>query len=68
MGAEKEGWDWWGTPRQPRRRSPMDSGNNRNDKSCCYGAAAIQSIKKGQYRLARRYARMSVRAIAARMI
>lgn len=42
----------------------MDSGNNKKDKSCCYGAAAVKSLRRGRYRLAARYARMSARRIA----
>lgn len=41
----------------------MDSGNNRKDNSCCPMIAAIQSVKRGKFRLARRYAIMSLRLI-----
>lgn len=54
-------------PDPPRRRSPMDSGNNKSDKSCCYGAAAVKSIKRGNYRLARRYAVLTARTLAQRV-
>lgn len=55
----------WEKP--PRRRSPMDSGNNRKDKGCCSMVAAVRSVKRGKYRLARRYAAMSIRLIASRI-
>jgi hypothetical protein len=47
----------------PKRRSPMDSGNNKSDKWCCYGGAAIGALRRGRYRLAARYARLSARRI-----
>jgi hypothetical protein len=50
-------------PDKPKRRSPMDSGNNKSDKSCCYGAAAVTSLRRGRYRLAARYARLSARRL-----
>lgn len=50
-------------PEPPRRRSPMDSGNNSKDKGCCPMVAAVKSIKRRRYRLAARYARMSVRLL-----
>ena len=53
----------WNDPPR-KRRSPMDSGNNKKDKSCCYGAAAVKSLRRGRYRLAARYARLSARRIA----
>ncbi len=53
-------------PDKPKRRSPMDSGNNRKPNSCCPMVAAVRSVKCGRFRLARRYAAMSVRLIAAR--
>ena len=43
------------------RRSPMDSGN---DKSCCYGAAAVKSARRGKFRLARRYSILCFRSLA----
>lgn len=63
MGTYDEKSSNWMNPPK-RRRSPMDSGNNRNDKSCCYGAAAINSIKRGKYRLAYRYTGLMVRRLA----
>lgn len=53
---------------KPKRRSPMDSGNNRKDDACCPMVAAVQSVKRGKFRLARRYAAMSIRLIAARIV
>lgn len=50
-------------PDKPKRRSPMDSGNNSKDSSCCPMVAAVQSVKRGKFRLARRYAAMSVRLL-----
>jgi hypothetical protein len=37
-------------------------------KGCCPMVAAVRSVKQGQYRLARRYAAMSVRLISERVI
>lgn len=34
---------------------------------CCPMVAAVRSVKRGQFRLARRYVAMSVRLIAARL-
>jgi hypothetical protein len=51
-------------PDKPKRRSPMDSGNNH--KGCCPMVAAVKSVKRGKFRLARRYAALSVRLIARR--
>jgi hypothetical protein len=50
-------------PDKPKRRSPMDSGNNRKGNSCCPMVAAVKSVKRGKFRLARRYAAMSARLI-----
>jgi hypothetical protein len=55
-------------PDPPKRRSPMDSGNNRKDKGCCPMVAAVRSVKRGRYRLARRYAVMTVRLLASRIV
>lgn len=35
---------------------------------CCPMVAAVQSVKRGKFRLARRYAAMSVRLIAAKAV
>lgn len=37
-------------------------------KGCCPMVAAVRSVRHGRYRLARRYAAMSVRLIAERLI
>ena len=36
-------------------------------KGCCPMVAAVRSVKQGRYKLARRYAAMSVRLIAGRI-
>lgn len=36
-------------------------------KGCCAMAAALRSVKRGQFRLARRYAALSVRLLAAKL-
>lgn len=59
MGIFDEKSNNWVNP--PRRRSPMDSGNNRKDKSCCFGAAAVNSAKRRQWKLAFRYAVLCVK-------
>jgi hypothetical protein len=63
------GFNWedqiFGSRKKPR--SPMDSGNNRKDKSCCFGAAAVKSARQGKFRLARRYGILMVRTLAARV-
>ena len=63
-------------PRKPKARPklpPPDrqvpKPNRSNDPICnCPMVAAVRSVKRGQYRLARRYTAMSVRLIAARMV
>jgi hypothetical protein len=35
--------------------------------NCCSMAAAVRAVKRGKFRLARRYAVMSIRLIAARV-
>jgi hypothetical protein len=35
--------------------------------NCCSMVAAVRAVKRGKYRLARRYAAMSVRLIAGRL-
>lgn len=42
-------------------------GSHKKGGGCCPMVAAVQSAKRGQFRLARRYAVMSVRLIAARV-
>lgn len=62
------GHEWGSKPRKPKRRSPMDSGNNRNDKSCCYGTAAVKAARRGRFRLARRYSGLMVVTLARRVV
>lgn len=60
----------------PGRKPPMPKSNlhgrrppppKKNADACCPMVAAIRSARAGRYRLARRYAAMSVRLIAARL-
>lgn len=43
-------------------------GGGKSNKGCCPMVAAVRSVKRGQFKLARRYAGMSVRLIGARMV
>ena len=52
-------------PPDPRKADYVRKGGG--DK-CCPMAAAVRSVKEGKFRLARRYARMSVRLIVARLV
>jgi hypothetical protein len=52
----------WG-PRKPRR-SPADSGNNRKSKGCCPMVEAGRAVRRRKFRLARRYAMMSLRLLS----
>lgn len=48
---------------------PTSSGGgtgHSGDTSCCPMVAAVKSVKRGRFRLAKRYAAMSVRLLAAR--
>lgn len=63
MGTYDEKSNKWLNPKKPPR-SPADSGNN---KSCCFGAAGIKAARRRNWPLARRYARWSVRLIAAKI-
>lgn len=47
------------------RTSGVGRGTNHNNK-CCPMVAAVVSVKRGNLRLARRYARLSLRLIAGR--
>lgn len=67
MGTYDDKSDRWMNPPR-KRRSPMDSGNNRNDKSCCFGAAAVKSAKRRQWRLACRYSRLMIVTLARRVV
>lgn len=55
------GNDWRDPPKRPR--SPADT----RGESCCPMVAAVKSVKRGRFRLARRYAAMSLRLLAARI-
>jgi hypothetical protein len=46
------------------RPNPHTGGTKHND--CCPMVAAIRSVRRGKYRLARRYAALSARLIARR--
>lgn len=48
-------------------RRPVSPGrvDGRNPNACCPMVAALASVKRGKFRLARRYAIMSARLIAA---
>lgn len=56
----------------PTRKHPAggrggNSGNgNSRDRDCCPMAAAVRSVKRGKFKLARRYAAWSIRLIAQR--
>jgi len=62
MGTYDEKSNNWLNPKKPPR-SPMDSGNN---KSCCFGAAAVKAVRRRKFKLARRNAILCVRHIARR--
>jgi hypothetical protein len=55
--------------KQRHGRKPVNPGrvDGKKTDACCPMAAAVQSVKRGKYRLARRYAAMSLRLIAARI-
>jgi hypothetical protein len=58
-------------PDPPKRRSPMDSGNNRKPPVCsceCPMVAAGYALKRGKLRLAARYARMSIRLLGSKVV
>lgn len=64
MGVYDEKSNNWMNPKKPPR-SPMDSKNN---KSCCFGAAAIKSAKRRQWKLARRHARLMGVTLVRRVV
>lgn len=43
-------------------------GGGGNDKSCCPMVAAVRSVRRGKFRLARRYAAWSARLLVARVV
>lgn len=47
--------------------SHAGSGGGGKKKDCCPMVAAVRSAKQGKFKLAKRYAAMSVRLIAARI-
>lgn len=49
------------------RPNPNTGGTKHGNGDCCPMAAAIRSAKNGNLRLARRYAALSVKLIAARI-
>lgn len=55
--------------RPPRRREATVVGGSSKGQSggCCSMAAAVRAARRGKFKLARRYAIMSVRLIAARV-
>lgn len=53
-------------PPRVRRASEVGGSATPPKRQCCPMVAAAVSVKKGKYRLARRYAVMSIRLIAAR--
>jgi len=67
MGTYDEKSGNWMNPKK-KPRSPMDSGNNRSDKSCCFAAAAVKSAKARKWRLARRYSRLMAVTLARRAV
>lgn len=50
-----------------RPARPGGGGSKPPEKKCCPMVAAVVSVKQGKFKLARRYAAMSVRLIAARI-
>lgn len=53
--------------RRQRIQTNRGGGKKPPQKSCCSMVEAGRSIKRGKFRLAARYARLSVRLIAARI-
>lgn len=50
------------------RPNPNTGGTKHTGGDCCPMVAAVRSVKKGKFRLARRYALMSARLISARIV
>jgi len=50
----------------PAYRPSSSGGGTTHNGNCCPMVAAVQSVKRGKFRLARRYAAMSVRLIVGR--
>lgn len=55
-----------GSNRRARVRRPSEVGNSVNGQGCCPMVAAVRSVRRGKFRLARRYAVMSVRLMVVR--
>lgn len=55
-----------GSRKIPKSKIKKSQQGGSHKKDCCPMVAAVRSVKQGKYRLARRYASMSVRLIAAR--
>lgn len=54
--------------RPARVRKPSQvGGSTQGQQGCCPMVAAVRSVRRGKFRLARRYARMSVRLVMARV-
>lgn len=57
----------YGAGSRPARSRPASQvGGSTQGGGCCPMVAALRSVKRGKFRLARRYAAMSLRLIAAR--
>lgn len=56
-------------PNPRDRRRPVSPGrrDGKNPEACCPMVAAVRSVKRGKFRLARRYVALSVGLIAARI-
>jgi hypothetical protein len=48
--------------------NPGGGGGGHKKKGCCSMVAAVQAVRRGKFRLARRYAVKSVRLITARLV
>lgn len=57
-----------GGPGGHRGRIPVGGGGGHKKKGCCPMVEAGRAVRRRRYRLAGRYARMSVRLIAARLV
>lgn len=69
MGDSDRSAPWGGGSRPPRvRRATQVGGSSTPPSKCCPMVAAVQSVKRGKFRLARRYAAMSVRLMAAQVV
>lgn len=64
------GKDQFGSSDKSRRipAKKIKKARKQSDRKCCPMVEAVVSVKRGNFRLARRYAAMSVRLIAARVV